>query len=193
MSSAARDWMSVLAEHTRVVSDLEAAGPTLDAMAAALLACFRAGGRLYILGNGGSAADAQHIAAELVGRFKHSRHALPAVALTTNTSSLTAIGNDLSFEDVFARQIEALVRPGDVVWLISTSGASPNVLKAGAAARERGAVLIGFTGREGSRLAALCRHTLLVPHAASDRIQEAHCLAYHYICERVEAAAAGGA
>jgi D-sedoheptulose 7-phosphate isomerase len=184
-------WSDELAEHQRVVAGLADAGPTLDAMSDALVACVRNGGRIYLCGNGGSAADAQHIAAELVGRFKQNRRALPAVALTTDTSALTAIGNDYAFEQVFARQVEALVRPGDVLWLLSTSGNSPNILAAVAAARRIGAKVIGFTGRTGGKLAEACDLLLRVPHDASDRIQEGHQLAYHYVCGQVEAALTG--
>jgi len=186
MSDTPREWKSVLEEHRRVMAELDDAGATLDAMADAILACFRGGGRVYVLGNGGSAADAQHIAAELLGRFKRDRAALPAVALTTDSSCLTAIGNDLGFENVFARQVEGLVRVGDVVWLLSTSGNSPNVIAAARVAKERGALLLGFTGESGGELAEHCTHAFRAPHTASERIQEAHCLAYHYVCERVE-------
>jgi D-sedoheptulose 7-phosphate isomerase len=183
-----RDWNSVLSEHVSAVGRLVAAGGAIDAIANALVATFREGRRVYILGNGGSAADAQHIAAELTGRFKRERRALPAVALTTDSSALSAIGNDLGFERVFARQIEALADAGDVVLILSTSGNSPNVLAAARAARERGARVIGFTGQSGGKLAPLCDLSFAAPHTGSDRIQEMHQLAYHYVCERVEAA-----
>ena len=190
MGEAARNWLTVLKEHVRVVSEMEPLAETLDAMAEAITAGIRAGGRVYVLGNGGSAADAQHIAAELQGRYKLDRESLPVIALTTNTSALTAISNDLGFERVFARQLEGLMQPGDVVWVLSTSGDSPNVLAAARLAAERGAVVIGFTGRPGGRLAELCTHVLRAPHTSAARIQEAHELAYHYVCEKVEAALA---
>ncbi len=183
-----RDWASVVREHEAVVAGLREQGPALGRIADALSAALRSGRRVYTLGNGGSAADAQHIAAELLGRFKAERRALPAVALSTDTSALTAIANDLGFEQVFARQLEGLVQPGDVVWILSTSGNSPNVLAAARVAAERGAVVVGFTGESGGRLAPLCTHVFRVPHASSDRIQEGHVLGYHYVCERVEAA-----
>lgn len=186
LSNMTPNWNQTLSAHINVISGLGDAGPTLDAIAQTLIAAFKAQGRLYVAGNGGSAADAQHIAAELVGRFRAERRALPAIALTTDTSALTAIGNDYSFDHVFTRQVEGLVRAGDVVWLLSTSGNSPNVLSAAAAARERGATVIGFTGRSGGKLAALCAHVFHVPHDTSDRIQEGHLLAYHYICGVVE-------
>lgn len=162
------------------------AGTTLDAMVGAIVGALSAGRRVYVLGNGGSAADAQHIAGELLGRFKTNRQSLPAMALTTDTSTLTAIANDLGYERVFARQIEGLAQTGDVVWVLSTSGTSPNVIAAVEAARARGAVVIGFTGEKGDALVARCAHAIKAPHASSDRIQEMHELAYHYICERVE-------
>jgi D-sedoheptulose 7-phosphate isomerase len=177
-----------LADHVRVVQGLAACEPVLGRVADRLIALFRAGGRLFLAGNGGSAADAQHIAAELTGRFKRQRAALPAIALTTDTSALTAIGNDFSFEQIFARQVEALLRTGDALWVLSTSGNSPNILAAITAARRQGGLVIGFSGRSGGRLAGVCDELLCVPHERSDRIQEAHLLAYHYVCDRVEAA-----
>lgn len=183
-----RPWRTILDEHLAAAEGLRAAGPALDAIADLLIRRLREQGRVYVFGNGGSAADAQHIAGELLGRFKLQRRALPVIALTTDSSSLTAIANDGSFDHVFARQLEALVRDGDVAWAISTSGNSPNVLAAARAARERGAALVGFTGASGGKLAELCDHVLRAPHTSADRVQEAHQLAYHYICERVEAA-----
>ncbi len=183
-----RDWNAVVHEHQQVVAALPQQGPVLDAMIDALLRCLRAGGRVYTLGNGGSAADAQHIAAELLGRYKTERVALPVLALTTDSSTLTAIGNDLGYERVFARQLEGLVRPGDVVWALSTSGNSKNVVAACKLAGQQGALVIGFTGQSGGAMAAHCAHCYKAPHTQSDRVQEAHALAYHYICERVEAA-----
>jgi len=173
-------------EHLRAAEALRDQTALLEAIADAIVNCFRRGGRLYVLGNGGSAADAQHIAAEFVGRFKRDRQALPAIALTTDTSALTAISNDLGGDVIFSRQVEALVRPGDVVWMLSVSGMSPNVLAAAKVAQARDAVLIGFTSLRGDALAACCTHTLRAAHRDSDRVQEVHLLAYHLICERVE-------
>jgi len=172
--------------HRRCVDALQGELPLLERMARTLIDAFRAGRRLYLFGNGGSAADAQHIAAELVGRFKRHRQPLPALALTTDTSLLTAVANDLDFRDVFARQVQALVVPEDVVWALSTSGRSPNVLAGIEAARNRRARVIGFTGRGGGRMADLCDVCLCVPEEATERIQEGHQLAYHLICEAVE-------
>jgi D-sedoheptulose 7-phosphate isomerase len=181
----------VLREHQDVLAKLADQAAVLDRIANVIADCLRSGRRVYTLGNGGSAADAQHIACELLGRFKRERAALPAVALSTDTSTLTALANDLGYERVFARQVEGLVQPGDVVWALSTSGDSPNVLEAVRVAAARGATVIGFTGQTGGKLAALCTHVFRAPHASSDRIQEAHVLAYHYICERVEVIAGG--
>ena len=168
--------ISALAEHQR----------TLAAIARRLLDCLTGGGTIYLCGNGGSAADAQHVAAEFVGRFLRERRALPAVALTCNTSILTAIGNDYDFSEIFARQVKAHVGPKDCVVGISTSGRSANVLKALAAAREAGAATVGFTGAAGHELAALCDECLLAPSDHTPRIQEAHLVAWHLICDAVE-------
>ena len=148
---------------------------------------FAAGRKLLVFGNGGSSADAQHFTAELVGRFVAERRALPAIALTTNQAVLTAWSNDYSFDDVFARQIEALGSRGDVAFGISTSGTAVNVLKALERARERGLRTIGLTGAQGDRMASLCDVLLAVPLAGTARIQEVHLVTYHAICAAVEA------
>jgi D-sedoheptulose 7-phosphate isomerase len=181
-------WNEMLREHTQVLTDMAAAGPMLAEIADALIAALRENHRVYVIGNGGSAADAQHIAAEFLGRFRLERRALPVLALTTDTSTLTAIANDTAYERVFARQLEGLLNSGDVLWALSTSGDSPNVVAAAELATQRKALTIGFTGAGGGRLARHCRLLLRVPHTRSDRIQEAHQLAYHYICARVEQA-----
>ncbi len=183
----AQDMNEQISEHVRAVEAARGQVGLLERIADRIIACFDDGGRLYLFGNGGSAADAQHIAAELVGRFKKDRRALPAVALTTDTSALTAIGNDLSFESVFVRQVEALVTKRDVVWALSVSGRSPNVLRAVEAARGIGACVIGFTGKTGVALAERCEFCFRVEHASSDRVQEVHQLAYHLVCDRIEA------
>ncbi|MFD2442772.1 D-sedoheptulose 7-phosphate isomerase [Bacillus sp. CGMCC 1.16607] len=141
------------------------------------------GNVIYFMGNGGSAADSQHLAAELVGRFVKERKGLPSVALTTDTSILTAVGNDYGFEEIFSRQIEALVKPDDVVIGITTSGNSPNIIKAINKATELGATTIGLTGRDGGMLKDLCDHCLVIPSNNTARIQEAHILIGHMICE----------
>jgi D-sedoheptulose 7-phosphate isomerase len=154
--------------------------------------CLRSGGKLLLFGNGGSAADAQHIAAELVGRFRRERRALPALALTTDTSVLTALANDSGVEALFARQVEALGREGDVAIALSTSGESANVVAAIQSAGASGIRTIGLTGEAGGRVAELCDLTLRVPSAVTARIQEAHILIGHVVCELVERALAEG-
>jgi D-sedoheptulose 7-phosphate isomerase len=175
-----------LAESVAAVSALTEHQGTLLAIAARLTVCLDGGGTIYLCGNGGSAADAQHVAAEFVGRFLRERRPLPAVALTCNTSILTAIANDYDFSQVFARQVRAHVRPQDCVVGISTSGRSANVLAALTAAREIGATTIGFTGAEGHALAALCDECLRAPSTSTPRIQEAHLVAWHLVCDLVE-------
>jgi D-sedoheptulose 7-phosphate isomerase len=147
-----------------------------------------AGNKLLIIGNGGSAADAQHIAAEIVGRYKQDRPAYAAIALTTDTSALTAIANDYGFEQVFARQIAGLGRRGDALLALSTSGRSPNILAALTTARERGIVTIGMTGTRGERLGALCDHLLVAPSDDTPVIQQIHLALAHGICEAIEQA-----
>ncbi|MBU0718419.1 MAG: SIS domain-containing protein [Planctomycetes bacterium] len=176
-------------DHQRVVAAAVEQIPLLEKITARIIACLGDGGRVYVLGNGGSAADAQHIAAELVGRFREDRRALPAVALTTDTSILTAVSNDCGFEECFSRQVEALVTDQDTIWALSVSGRSPNVIRALERARAIGAYLIGFTGNSGGLLRELCDLCFCVDHERSDRVQEVHQLAYHLICERVERAA----
>lgn len=148
---------------------------------------FTTGGKLLVFGNGGSSADAQHFAAEFVGRFAAERRALPAVALTTNQALLTAWSNDYSFDDVFARQIDALGAPGDLAFGISTSGTSRNVVRALERARVRGMATVGLTGADGGAMAAFCDVLLAVPLTNTARIQEVHLVTYHAICAAVEA------
>ena len=157
----------------------------LVAMADLLVDAFRKGNKVLLFGNGGSAADAQHIACELAGKFYLDRAPLPAIALTTNTSALTAIGNDYGYEEVFVRQVKSLVKQGDIVIGISTSGNSPNVLRGIEEAKRFGAITIAFTGR-GGRLKELADYVLSVPSVDTPRIQEAHITAGHIICYLVE-------
>jgi D-sedoheptulose 7-phosphate isomerase len=146
----------------------------------------RAGGTLFFCGNGGSAADAQHLATEYVVRYMRDRRGLPAIALTTDTSLLTAAGNDLGFDHIFARQVEALARPGDLLVIHSTSGNSPNVLRAAEAARTKGVRVLAFSARDGGALRALADHNVIVPTDRTDRAQEIHLCVQHAICESVE-------
>jgi D-sedoheptulose 7-phosphate isomerase len=148
------------------------------------------GGLLIFCGNGGSAADAQHLATEYVVRYMKKRRALPAIAITTDTSLLTAAGNDLGFDEIFARQVEALAKPGDLLVIHSTSGNSPNVLRAAEAARARGAGILALTARDGGALRALVDHMVVVPTDRTDRAQEVHLCIQHLICEIVEEAVA---
>jgi D-sedoheptulose 7-phosphate isomerase len=161
--------------------------------AAQLIAqCLTDGGKVLLFGNGGSAADAQHLAAEFVGRFVLERNALPAIALTTDSSILTAVGNDYGFDQVFARQIQALGRPRDVAIGISTSGNSPNVVKAVSVAAERGLRTIGLAGRDGGVLAKAAEIAITVPSTNTARIQECHIAVGHVLCELVEDELFGG-
>ncbi|HEY6823405.1 MAG TPA: SIS domain-containing protein [Steroidobacteraceae bacterium] len=160
--------------------------PALERIIPMLHACLRGGGKILACGNGGSATDAQHLVAELVGRFREERPALPAIALSANTATLTALGNDYGFERVFARQVEALARRGDVLIAISTSGNSANVLEAAQAARSRGCSVVALTGAHGGQLAAHSDLILKAPSHTVARIQEVHALCIHVICESLD-------
>ena len=159
---------------------------TARSIAAVIIAVLRSGNKLLIIGNGGSAADAQHIAAEIVGRYKQERPAYAAIALTTDTSALTAIANDYGFEQVFARQVEGLGQRGDVLLALSTSGRSPNILAALRTARARGLVTIGFTGTNGEALRAHCDHLLVAPSDDTPVVQQIHLTIAHAICDEIE-------
>lgn len=177
-----------LAEHKEVSHALfSICQEAINDCAEIILRTCRNGGKILICGNGGSAADAQHLAAEFVGRYETERIALPAVALTTDTSALTAVSNDYGFEKVFSRQVEALGRKGDCLIAISTSGSSPNVIAAVMAARKKGCSVIGMTGAGGKKLAALSDACLMVPATRTARIQEAHITVAHIWCEMVDA------
>ena len=166
---------------------LELAGERIAAAAELLVGSFRAGGKLLAFGNGGSAADAQHLTSELAGRFDRERPGLPALALTANTSDLTAIGNDYGFERVFARLVEAHGREGDVVVALSTSGNSPNVIAGVEAARARGLRTIGLVGKGGGLLASHCEVVIQAPSQVTARVQECHIAAVHVLCELIDA------
>lgn len=184
IESAIHDGIAV---HQRLLADFV---PKVGELAGLVLETFQRGGRVFFLGNGGSAAEAQHIATEFLVRFKHRRRALPVIALTTDTSALTAIGNDLDFDQIFARQVEALVGPDDMVVALSTSGSSPNVLEAVRRARDRGATTVGFTGNRKGPLVDLVDVLVEVPSADTQRIQEGHLLLWHIVCELVDTAVA---
>jgi D-sedoheptulose 7-phosphate isomerase len=160
--------------------------PEIDRAAAMVRDTVARRGTLFFCGNGGSAADAQHLATEYVVRYMRDRAAYPAIALTTDTSLMTAAGNDLGFEHIFSRQVEALARPGDLLIIHSTSGNSPNVLAAARAARARGIPVLAFSARDGGALRALADHSVVVPTTRTDRAQEIHLCIEHLICELVE-------
>jgi D-sedoheptulose 7-phosphate isomerase len=155
-------------------------------VAEAITKSLRSGNKILFFGNGGSAADAQHLAAELSGRFLRERESLSGWALTTNSSVLTAIGNDYSFDDVFARQVQGIGRPGDVAFALTTSGNSSNVLRAVTMARERKLVTVGLTGKTGGKLRIAVDHCICIPSDQTPRIQEAHILTGHILCELIE-------
>ena len=160
----------------------------IEAAAQACIDCMKAGKKILLAGNGGSAADAQHIAGELVSRFAFDRQGLPAIALTTDTSILTAIGNDYGYGELFARQVQAHAKKGDVLIAYSTSGKSPNIIRALQEARSRGVVCIGMTGNREGPLKDLCQHYLDVPSADTAKIQEGHAVLGHILCGLVEQA-----
>jgi D-sedoheptulose 7-phosphate isomerase len=165
-----------------------ACASAVAAAADAAITCLQNGGTMYFCGNGGSAADAQHLAAELAGRYTFDRPPLPAVALTTNSSSVTAIGNDYGYDQVFSRQLEGLGTAGDVLVAISTSGGSANVTRAVDAAKKMGMTVIGFTGAKGSSFAVKCDFALITPSFSTPRIQEGHIAMGHALCELIERA-----
>ena len=162
--------------------------PLITQIAETIISSLKSGNKLIVFGNGGSAADAQHIAAEFINRFRRERRALAALALTTDTSNMTAIGNDYSFDNVFSRQIEALGKPGDVAMAISTSGNSPNVLKGADQAKELGIKTVGITGEDGGKLKGYVDICYRAPSRSTPRIQEVHITVAHVICDLVEKA-----
>lgn len=177
-----------IAETIRVLERLrETRGAPFEKAASALRNVVRGGGKILVCGNGGSAADAQHMATELVVRYLANRKAIPAIALTTDTSALTACANDLGFEQVFSRQVEALGRKGDALVAISTSGTSANIVRAVKTARERGLVTIGLTGEGDAGVGGLVDHWIAAPSAHTPNVQEAHLVIEHLLCEAIEA------
>ncbi len=183
---------ALFAEHRRTADAfLEAQAGSVEAVARLLVGAFRAGRRVFFFGNGGSAADAQHLAAEFVNRFLRERPPLAALALTTDTSVLTSVANDRAYDEVFARQLEALAAEGDVAVALSTSGRSPSVVRGIEVARKLGLRAVVFTGARGEALARAADAALVVPSEATPRIQEVHILAGHVVCELVEAALFG--
>jgi D-sedoheptulose 7-phosphate isomerase len=178
---------TIIQTHKKMVAEFEADSlETIAAAADTITKVLKQGGRVYVCGNGGSAADAQHIAGELVGRFERERKGLPAIALTTDTSVITSISNDYGFENVFAKQVEALVEEGDILWAISTSGASANVIAAAELAKKKGACVLAFTGKSNSKLEQIADICVCANEKSTARSQEIHQLAYHIICGLVE-------
>lgn len=177
-----------IAQAERVLSEQ---ADVIGAMADALIACYRGGHKAIFCGNGGSAADAQHLAAEFVGRYLLDRRPLPALALHTDTSTLTAIGNDYGYDEVFSRQAAAHLQPGDVLVCLTTSGNSRNVVCAAEVARERGNLVLGLLGRDGGALLPLCDHALVVPAQETYLIQEISMLVGHLLCDLMEKALFG--
>lgn len=176
-----------LKEHCAVLDRIEAelAGQ-IARIAVRLVETMKIGNKLLIMGNGGSAADAQHFAAEIVGRFKMERPALPAIALSTDTSIITAIGNDYGFERIFSRQVEALAAPGDALIAISTSGNSANILQALLTGRQAGCSAIGLLGKDGGTIREICDLSLIIPSDDTPRIQEGHITVIHILCDLIE-------
>jgi D-sedoheptulose 7-phosphate isomerase len=177
---------SIIEESIKTKEGLIRQSNTIGELGLLISDCINKGGKVFFFGNGGSAADAQHISAELVGKYQEKRKGLPSIALTTNTSVLTAIGNDFSYDFVFERQVESMVSRDDVVVGISTSGNSPNVINGIVAAKKIGANTIGLTGEKGGKLADIADITLKVPSQNTQRIQECHIMVGHIICDIVE-------
>ncbi len=182
---------NTIATHGQALKILARLAPVIKKIAALCIAALSNGGKIIFMGNGGSAADAQHLAAELVGRFKRDRQALGAIALSVNSSTLTAIGNDYGFESIFSRQLEALANPRDLVVGISTSGKSINVINAVKKAKELGLLTVGLLGADGGKLKSLVDTSLIIPLPETARVQEMHILAGHIICEIVESEFSG--
>lgn len=180
--------LSELAGHQETFAKAAALADPLSKAAQACIDALKRGNKILLFGNGGSAGDAQHIAAELTGRYKKERRGLPAIALTTDTSALTAIGNDYGYDRVFDRQVEALAVKGDVLIGISTSGNSVNVIRALELGREIGCINIGLSGRDGGKMAALCDVNLIAPSSDTPRIQEIHIFLGHTLCQLIESA-----
>jgi D-sedoheptulose 7-phosphate isomerase len=174
-------------EHEDVFSQIyDVCGPDIQIVSRLVASCLDSGGKVILCGNGGSAADCQHIAAEFTGRFRDDRRPLPAIALTVDTSALTCIGNDYGFDFIFSRQLEALGKPEDLLFAISTSGNSPNIIEAVKSAATLDIPIIGFTGKSGGQLTTLSNINIKVPSLNTAHIQEAHIFILHFLCEIVE-------
>jgi phosphoheptose isomerase len=184
--TASINFQAVLDEHRQAIDAVEAAAERIQSIADKVAQVFAKGGRVFICGNGGSAADAQHFAAELTGRYQCDRQGYPAIALTTDTSALTAIGNDYGFDQLYARQMEALAMPGDLLIAISTSGNSANMVKVVEYARDNGIHTVALLGKAGGQLKDLVDDSITINVQHTGRIQEAHILILHLVCERFE-------
>jgi D-sedoheptulose 7-phosphate isomerase len=184
--NATENLNNAIAEHQAMIAQLTTLIPQISQVAEELRTCLKRGGKILLMGNGGSAADSQHIAAEIVGRYKKERRGLAAIALTTDTSIITSVGNDYGYDYIFARQIEALCRPEDIVIGITTSGNSKNVVAAIEEAIKIGATTIGLTGGNGGKLSSLCKINLVMPSNDTPRIQEAHIFVGHSLCDLLE-------
>lgn len=182
------DVKQMLRERADLFTRVAEVAPAVEQAAAVCIASLRAGGTVWTCGNGGSAAEAQHFAAELVGRYKRERNALRAVCLCDNIATVTSVSNDYEFADVFARQVRGMARRGDVLLAFTTSGNSENVLRASAAARENGVAVVALTGRSGGRIAGACDIAIRVPDTDTPLIQEAHLAVVHVLCDLIEAA-----
>lgn len=177
---------NIFEEHIKAVDYVKREAAVLEKIAAVITEAINNGNKILFAGNGGSAADSQHFAAEMSGRFKKERRGLPGIALTTDSSALTAIANDYGYDNVFSRQVEALAKPGDVFVCFSTSGNSPNIFKAADKALEIGCKTIGFLGKDGGTIKSKCNISFIVPAPVTARIQETHLLAYHIVCELID-------
>lgn len=180
--------LTLLDDHIHTMQQLKNLASQIDSAASQMINSLKKGGKIFWMGNGGSAADAQHLAAELIGRFKLERPAIPSIALTTDSSILTCLSNDYDFSIVFARQLEAFCQPNDIVIGITTSGNSQNILKGIAVAKQKGAYTIGLTGHQGGKLATAVDLCMTIPSTNTARIQEAHIFIGHTLCELVESA-----
>ena len=185
-------YLQTLEDHSRTVGQLQSMAPVVLAIADRMITSLKSGGKICFMGNGGRAADAQHLAAEFVGRFTRERRGLASIAFTTDTSILTAIGNDYGYESIFSRQVESLCRPGDVLVGITTSGNSPNVIKAMELAGTMGVIRVGMTKQPGGKLAGVSEHLIAIPSTITARVQECHLLIGHILCDIVEEACATG-
>jgi len=192
MPDTTRDWMhDQLDDHRSVAAAAEHLLPAVRAVGDALIAAYQGSGVLYTFGNGGSAADAQHFTGEIIGHYKRDRRPLPAVTLSTDSTTMTCIANDYDYAEIFSRQVQALSRPGDVVAAFTTSGKSPNIVNALRVARENGATTVLFGGGDGGPAAEYADHLLVVPSSTTPRIQEMHTFMLHVISEMLDAWADG--